>query len=46
MADLNVPARMKRAVLQGNSVEERLGALLVAERMSAIRELRKIRQIG
>jgi len=43
--DMNVPKSISKAVINANSIDERVGALLVAERLSAIRDLRKIRAL-
>jgi len=43
--NLNVPKRMKMAVVQGNSLDEKVGALITTEHIAATKELRKIRSL-
>ncbi len=43
--DLNAPKSMKMAVVMGNSLDERVGALITTERIAAMRDLRKIRSL-
>ncbi len=40
---LDVPRRVRSAVLQGRTVDEKIGALLIAEKLDAIKRLRRLR---